>query len=117
MFKLLKVIKTNRLLTSLSLSFNRLLEEQPFDLESKDFQLSKANMNIVSCFKDFIKYNIYLTHLNFERCGLIEPAIKYLAGLLRKSSALRAVHFGNNEGLSQNVVDWIRERINARPEE
>lgn len=42
-------------------------------------------MQVVTCFKDFIKYNLRLAHINLERCGLIAPALKYLAALLRKS--------------------------------
>ena len=37
------------------------------------------------CFKDFIKYNLKLNHLNLETTGLIGPAIKYIIPLLRKA--------------------------------
>lgn len=65
-----------------------------------------------------------LAHLNLERCGLNEPAIKYLVALLRKSQALRCLHLCNNYGLSkeygvlnQELIEWIRERIHAKKEE
>ena len=56
-----------------------------------------------------------LNHLNLERCGLIEPAIKYITALLRRSQALRSLHLCGNDGLSPQLIEWIRKRIHARP--
>ena len=55
-------------------------------------------------------------HLNLERTGLIEPALKFLTALLRKSQALRCLHLCGNEGLSERLISWIRVRIHARKE-
>ena len=92
LFKLLQVIEQNRTLSNLSLSHNELLEDQkteltPAQIEAgmSEVELSPFNLQVVSCFKDFIKYNTHLTHLNLENTGLIAPAIKFLAALLRRS--------------------------------
>ena len=77
-------------------------------------ELSQFNLEVVTCFKDFIKYNTKLTHLNIERCGLIAPAIIFITGLLRKSQALRCLHLCGNMGLSQELVEWMRHRIHAK---
>ena len=79
-----------------------------------EVELTPFNLEVVTCFKDFIKYNPKLTHLNIERCGLIQPAIKYIASLLGKSQALRCLHLCGNIGLSLEVIEWIRNRIHAR---
>ena len=79
-------------------------------------ELTAFNLEVVTCFKDFAKYNLQLTHLNLEKTGLIVPAIKYLAALLRKSQALRCLHLCGNEGVTPEVVSWIRDRIHAKRE-
>jgi len=71
-------------------------------------------MDMMLCFKNFVKYNCYLVALNLENTGLIEPAIKFLVGLLRKSQALRCLHLCANEGISPEVVEWARKRIKAK---
>lgn len=97
------------------------MEEQPKKLTTEqiiagetEVKLTTFNQEMVSCFKDFIKYNTHLIHLNLERCGLIEPAIKSITALLRKSQALRCLHLCGNEGLSPDLVEWIRTRIHAK---
>ena len=83
--------------------------------EGKELELSDFNKEVVECFKDFIKYNVNLVHLNLEKTGLSEPAIKYIAALLRKSQALRCIHLCGNEGLSPELIEWVRERVHAKP--
>ena len=121
MLKLLQAISVNRFLTQLSLSNNVLLEEQPTSLtaqqiidEKTEVELTSFNLEVITCFKDFIKYNIFLVHLNLEHCGLIGPAIKYIAALLRKSQALRCLHLCGNTGVNDEMVEWVKTRIHAR---
>ena len=47
--------------------------------------------------------------------GKLQPALKYIAALLRKSQALRCLHLCGNPGLSREVIEWMRARIHARP--
>ena len=60
---------------SFNISFNQLLEEQPNvktveedgeegEQVSKEVELTYFNQEVVDCFKDFIKYNTYLVHLD-----------------------------------------------------
>ena len=76
-------------------------------------ELSARNMDMMLCFKDFVKYNCYLTSINLENTGLIEPAIRFLVAILRKSQALRCLHLCANEGINPEVVAWTRNRIKA----
>ena len=80
----------------------------------EDAPLSQFNESAILCFKDFIKYNPKLIHLNLERCGLKAAAIKIITAMLRKSQALRCLHLCGNLGLSHEVIEWIRYRIHAR---
>ena len=68
----------------------------------------------MECFKDFVKYNTYLVHLDLTETGLIEPAVKYLAALLRKSQGLRCMHLCGNKGITDESLDWIKKRIHAQ---
>ena len=80
----------------------------------EEVELSPFNQEVVACFKDFIKYNVYLVHLDLQATGLIIPAIKYLTALLRKAQGLRSLHLCGNKGLNEEVFQWIKERIHAR---
>lgn len=71
MLRLLKEVKTNCSLINLSLGFNQLLEDQPTVLTAEqieagltDVPLSDFNFEVIECFKEFIKYNVYLVHLD-----------------------------------------------------
>ena len=79
--------------------------------------LSSFNQKVITCFKDFIKYNLHLAHINLERCGLVEQAIREIAALLRKAQALRCIHLCNNVGLSPETIEWVRARIHAKSDE
>ena len=122
MIKLLQVIQHNRFLKHLSLSYNELLEEQKsnvfFNMEETEIEalaeLTPFNKEVVTCFKDFIKYNLNLVQLNLENTGLNAPAIKYLTSLLRKSQALRSLNLSGNGGLSSDMEEWVRNRIHAK---
>lgn len=103
------------------MGFNELLEEQPTKLTDAEIAagktevgLSHFNQKVVDCFKNHIKYNTYLVHLDLKACGLIAPALKYLAALLRKSQALRVFHLDGNKGIDDELVAWIEKRIHAK---
>ena len=75
---------------------------------------------MVDCFKDFIKYNTYLVHLDLTMTGLIEPAIKFIVALLRKSQALSCLHLCGNKGImksgkiNKELKKWVKARIKAK---
>ena len=54
-------------------------------LDEGTWELDARNMETMSYFKDFIKYNIYLECINLENTGLIEPAITFISSFLTKS--------------------------------
>ena len=95
--KLLRVIRDNRTLVNLSLSWNKLLYEQRVTSEAdierakqegvpvEEIPLSKRNKEILDYLANFIKYNTYLIHLDLSNCGLIAPAIQYISSFLTKA--------------------------------
>lgn len=52
--------------------------------------------------------------------GLIEPAIKYIVALLRKSQALSCLHLCGNKGImkagkvNKELKKWVKSRIKAK---
>ena len=117
--KFLHVIKDNRRLVTLNISYNKILEPQPNPTSSEPFSdaswnLTPRNQDIVNCLKSFIKYNLHLVTLNLENTGMNQQAIANIAALLRRSQAIRCLHLSANEGITPELVAWIRERIHAR---
>lgn len=117
---LLRVIRENRSLVSLNLSYNYFTESQPLNLSQlepggSELLLSDKNASLLDCLAQFIKYNTYLVHMDLSNCGLSEAAVKFTASLLTKSQALQCLHLSNNSGLaSPSTIDWICERIHGR---
>lgn len=69
--KFMIMISRNRTLTDLTLAFNQLLEDQNWKLSPQDrregveeVKLSKKNLKVMDNFKDFVKYNLNLIHLD-----------------------------------------------------
>ena len=96
MLGMLQILSHNRKLKSLNLAHNVLLQEESNlkrVFSGKSFQdikpcineLSEFNLSLVACFKDLIKYNAKLEHLNLESCSLNHAALIYISALLRKS--------------------------------
>lgn len=103
MVKLLKVVKENRQLTHLNLSWNVILEKQTMSLNSAemneantDVELNPTNKAIMECFKEFVKYNPNLIELDLSNTKLNNPAILYLCYCLRRASSLKTLHLCGN---------------------
>lgn len=62
-------------------------------------------------FKDFIKYNAFLIHLDLRQTGLMQPAIKLFGYQLTRASSLRCIHLCGNEGVDAETIEWLKERI------
>ena len=84
-----------------------MLTEAEINAGKTEVKLNGFSQSVVECFKDFIKYNMFLNHLDLSMTGLIAPAIKYLSALLRKSQALRCFHLDGNPGIDDEMVDWV----------
>ena len=73
--KFLNIIKNNRQLISLNISYNKILEPQNDPTNSvpgsdDSWMLSAFNKEILNCLKSFIKYNLHLVSLNLENTGM-----------------------------------------------
>jgi hypothetical protein len=58
--------------------------------------LSPANLAIMECFKEFVKYNPNLIELDLSNTKLNNEAILYLCYCLRRASSLRTLHLCGN---------------------
>jgi len=59
-------------------------------------ELSPINLEIMSCFKEFIKYNPNLIELNLSNTKLTNAAILYLCYCLQRATSLRTIHLCGN---------------------
>ena len=55
----------------------------------------------MDCFKDFIKYNPNLIHLDLRCCGLTKPAIEIFGYYLTRAQSLRVLHLCGNQGINE----------------
>lgn len=62
----------------------------------------------------FIKYNNNLIHLDLSYTRLDDKSIKEIGANLRKAKSLIAIHFSGNPGVTEDVKNYIYERIHAR---
>ena len=115
------MIKENRFLQNLNISWNKIVEDQATSLTEQQIEdgyqwvpLSERNHELLSCLSTFIKYNTFLVHLDLRNVGLTEAGIKYISSFLNKAQALQCLHLGGNEGVSQEVINWVCERIKGR---
>ena len=53
-------------------------------------------------------------HLDLRNVGLTEAGIKFISSFLNKAQALQCLHLGGNEGVTQEVINWVCERIKGR---
>ena len=89
---MLEVIKENRFLQSVNISYNKILEDQSSTLTEDQLEegleeapLSPRNRELLMCLAHFIKYNTFLVHLDLRNIGLIVPAIKFITTFLTKA--------------------------------
>ena len=73
--KFMLVVKDNRQLINLNISYNKILEMQPdptdpVPFSNESWALTPKNQEIVQCIKDFIKYNLHLVTLNLDNTGM-----------------------------------------------
>ena len=59
-------------------------------------ELTPENIAILDCFKDFIKYNPHLQVLDLSNTKLNNPAILYLAYILRRALQLQTLFLSGN---------------------
>lgn len=90
--KFFNLVSENRQLVCLTLAFNKILEEQSYKLTLEERMqgvnevfLTEHNAQVMENFKNFVKYNPHLIHLDLQQTGLMSPAIKALGHLLTRA--------------------------------
>ena len=100
-------MKENRQLTHLNLSWNNILGVQQATQNQNVTQfghvkdqdkeeLSPKHLEVLMCFKEFIKYNPNLIELDLSNTKLHNPAILFLCYCLRRASSLKTLHLCGN---------------------
>ena len=63
--------------------------------------------------KNFMKYNVRLVHLDLQTTGLPTQIIYSIGHYLTRATGLQAIHLCGNDGINDEVIEWIRNRIKA----
>lgn len=77
--------------------------------------LSDKNQQIMDGFKNFIKYNPCLIHLDLQSTSLPVQVLYNIGHYLTRATSLQAIHLCGNDGIDDEFIDWLRERIRAKP--
>ena len=73
----------------------------------EEVELSEWNMYVMDMFRDFVKYNPNLIHLDLQNTGLMVPAIKQFGDLLTRAQSLKCLHLSGNDGVTEDTVKWL----------
>ena len=65
-------------------------------------------------FKDFIKYNPHLIHLDLKQTGLTVEAIKQFGTILTRAQSLRCLHLCGNDGVNDETIEYLLQRIKGK---
>ena len=79
-----------------------------------DVELSTYNKEIMAKFKEFVKYNPFLIHLDLQQTGMMVPAIKEIGNLLTRAQSLRCIHLCGNDGVTDDTIEWLLNRIKGK---
>ena len=97
----------NRHLLYLNLSWNNLLTASPDQAEQDYLVLSLSR---------FIKYNKHLLHIDLSYTSLTEYVLHNIGSCLRRTKSILAVHFSGNPGVTQELKDYLFQRLHCRHE-
>ena len=68
----------------------------------------------MNSFKDFIKYNPHLIHLDLKQTGLTAEAIRQFGTILTRAQSLRCLHLCGNEGVTDETIEFLLQRIKGK---
>lgn len=69
---------------------------------------------MMEALKNFVKYNAQLVHLDLTMTGLQAPIIVQIGHFLTRATSLQSIHLCGNEGVTEEMISWLRSRIKAR---
>ena len=64
--------------------------------------------------KEFIKYNPMLFHIDLQTTGLPAQIIRDIGHVLTRATSLQSIHLCGNEGINDQMIEWLRKRIRAK---
>ena len=64
-----------------------------------------------------LKRNKELVHIDLSSTGLTGVMLKNIGTCLRRSMSLCSIHLSDNPGLSEEICDYLVQRIRCRPRE
>jgi hypothetical protein len=100
----MEVLKLNKKLMSLNLSFNTIFE-------------GKAEQALADSMCHFIKRNRYLTHLNLTATNINAVCLLKIGKALRRSCSLQSIHLCENPGINEETITQIRDVIHGKDQD
>ena len=110
---LLEILQKNRRLTNLSLAWNNIMEVANVDDPNYVTHVKEINTMLGK----IIKHSRTLIHFNLTGCGLSKEVIFEIGTCLRRSRSVLVIHASGNPGLTDENFDYLPRRVKCRPRE
>ena len=62
----------------------------------------------------FIRRNPVLNHVDLSHCGMNEQMLWYFGRTLRRAKSLRGLHLSGNPGITERLIEYLRDRIHCK---
>ena len=108
MKRVLEAVCSNKKLQYINLSWNNLVDERYTEKEQNEIQ---------SILAVALKRNKELLHIDLSSTGLTGMMLKSIGTCLRRSTSLLSIHLSDNPGLTEEICDYLVQRIRCRPRE
>jgi len=110
---LLEILQKNRRLTDLNLSWNNIMEANSADEQG----FARHNEDIILMLGKIIKHSKTMQHMNLTGTGLSSQVIYEFGTFLRRSRSVCVVHLSGNPGISQENLEYLSTRVKCRSKE
>ena len=111
---LLSVLKKNKRLIHLNLSYNNMID----GFSGNNMQtVLETETRVKEQLYSFLRINKKLVHLDLTATNLSETAILHILPAIKRTKALQGIHLSGNPGVTEKVKQKARQLLKTHPEE
>lgn len=91
-------------------------DEEKDQVEAFNEPLSKNTRKALENLCRFIRRNTVLNHVDLSHCGMNEQMLWYFGRTLRRAKSLRGLHLSGNPGITERLIEYMKDRIHCKTE-
>ena len=111
---LMQVIRHNKKLVQLNISFNNMIEAFSGNNLKR---VIETESRVKEQLHSFLRGNKKLIHLDLTATNLSEEAILYILPAIKRTKSLQGIHLSGNPGVTDDVKGMIRRMLKTHPDE